>query len=522
MSPASSSHHQPLSSLPVELLIDILCALDCPALLACRQVSKLFDALISQISSLQLVIELYAAGQEDGPKPTFGPAARLEALEKHQAAWDNFDWTKDQSIPMLGGGLWELYGGVLAQSTTDGAICLRRLASDCRSIPELEWTVGGFGFPVRDFSLDPSQDLLVLVEAPKWSGPNPDHNYRFHLRTLSSGGQHPLAFNPAVICHPQTTEDMQMTYTMQISEDHFGVLFNSLNDGENEFCIWEWKSGRREVDLTGDEIRSFSFFSGQCVVLALLNVSEQTLDLEPILLVLDFTKESDEIHDVTDVENGVSFPYPRLHPDAGPVKFEIRSDPAPAFIPDPSLHVPFFTARHNRLFIASLSVLFQGRLQCILLFAPFVTFRSCLDNLTAGQTVVDWNIWGPTGSRIIVPRRHPSDVWVCYVNGSKYAALQKKKNRIAVEVYDFNRWQLQRTSQKDREANPGVRYEMDKSVFEAGSVFEHQVETSLPYRLRTLPLDTRYTSNLAIMCSEDNLIIVDTHVDRREYRVLSF
>ena len=69
---------------------------------------------------------------------------------------------------MESGGLWELYGGVLAQSTEEGTLTFIQLPSDLRSIEEEVWTLGNFGLVVRDFGMDPSQDLLVLIQSPDW------------------------------------------------------------------------------------------------------------------------------------------------------------------------------------------------------------------------------------------------------------------------------------------------------------------------------------------------------------------
>lgn len=133
------------------------------------QVCRLFNGLIASTATLQLIIELHAAGQENGPSnPEVSPADRLDALRKREAAWDKLQWSKEERMPMLNGTLWELYGGVFAQSDGLDSIKFRRLPSIYRSIDEAEWTIGDFGHPLRDFGMDPAQDLLVLVESHRW------------------------------------------------------------------------------------------------------------------------------------------------------------------------------------------------------------------------------------------------------------------------------------------------------------------------------------------------------------------
>ena len=118
---------------------------------------------------MQYAIELAAAGQVNGPETSgTSSASRLEALKKHQSSWDNLKWSRELRIPMKGGGLWELYGGVLAQSTAEGTLTFTQLPSDLKSIEEKVWTLRNLGVVVRDFGMDPSQDLLVLIQSPDW------------------------------------------------------------------------------------------------------------------------------------------------------------------------------------------------------------------------------------------------------------------------------------------------------------------------------------------------------------------
>ena len=69
---------------------------------------------------------------------------------------------------MFHGGLWELYGNVLAQITQDRCtLHFKQLASQSRGIEEKGWTVDVSQFRVRDFGIDPAQDLLIILERPE-------------------------------------------------------------------------------------------------------------------------------------------------------------------------------------------------------------------------------------------------------------------------------------------------------------------------------------------------------------------
>ena len=69
------------------------------------------------------------------------------------------------AFPLLEGlpRCWDLYGGVLGTKTSARSLCFRQLPSRLRGIEFREWGVG-FEYTIADFFMDPSQDLLVLIQ----------------------------------------------------------------------------------------------------------------------------------------------------------------------------------------------------------------------------------------------------------------------------------------------------------------------------------------------------------------------
>jgi hypothetical protein len=102
----------------------------------------------------------------DGPPGQLGSLERLNLLRSYEASWKNVDWNEHTSIPVpLTGGLWELYGNVWAHSRgEDTEIDCVQLPSRLRGISIRQWTLK-FDFTIRDFGMDPSQDLLVTIES---------------------------------------------------------------------------------------------------------------------------------------------------------------------------------------------------------------------------------------------------------------------------------------------------------------------------------------------------------------------
>lgn len=115
---------------------------------------------------------------EDGPPGHHTLKERLDMLRAHQDAWNSLSWSSEETIPIAQGRCWELNGGILAQSDSQSSIEFRQLPSALRGIKSREWKIDNFDFDVADFAIDPSQDLLVVIEATEYV---PVVNYTYPL-----------------------------------------------------------------------------------------------------------------------------------------------------------------------------------------------------------------------------------------------------------------------------------------------------------------------------------------------------
>lgn len=104
-------------------------------------------------------------------------------LRAHQDAWNSLTWSFEESIPITQGRCWELNGGILAQSDTPSSIVFRQLPSALRRIESREWRIDSFEFVVADFAMDPSQDLLVVVEITEYVAVV-NYTYPLHHRSF--------------------------------------------------------------------------------------------------------------------------------------------------------------------------------------------------------------------------------------------------------------------------------------------------------------------------------------------------
>lgn len=124
--------------------------------------------MINETAILQYKIELGANGMKDGAFSSLSASEKLDRLKNYRLAWDGLQWSEDKTVEMTMGQIWELYGGVLAQARPGKEVLqFRQLSSRYRSIEEKTWTVDVSKFAVRDFTMDSSQDLLVIAEKPR-------------------------------------------------------------------------------------------------------------------------------------------------------------------------------------------------------------------------------------------------------------------------------------------------------------------------------------------------------------------
>ncbi len=193
-------------------------------------------------------MELEIAGYEKNPNNTWLSAESLECLQKYQSAWERLEWSKEQTIPMLAGGLWELYAGVLVRTDKDRTFHFTKLPAVTRCIEEETWTITPDINDIRDFGIDPSQDLLVWITAPK-----PGSQYvALHLRTLKTAKTHPLARQPT-LCYRQPMRPGRWHFGIKIMGDYIALQAarrareDEDEPDSSEFLVWNWKEDQLEV-----------------------------------------------------------------------------------------------------------------------------------------------------------------------------------------------------------------------------------------------------------------------------------
>jgi hypothetical protein len=208
---------------------------------ACKQL----HALVTNSLALQYRIELASdglmSGQPGGSAST--TAARMEILLERRAAWRALRPNRCASVVLAGHcHAYELVGGLFAKAIEEFGAARKLVASwlPGNGRGERRLVVDDLGVRIKDFALDPSQDLIVLLEhrpVPR-SSSMAGADICVHLRKLSAVvAPHPAAKNPMLCrraigpvhgCMIQIIEDIVGMY--------FWMPFHAV-------LIWNWMTG---------------------------------------------------------------------------------------------------------------------------------------------------------------------------------------------------------------------------------------------------------------------------------------
>ncbi|TFY68712.1 hypothetical protein EVG20_g3440, partial [Dentipellis fragilis] len=271
------SRFSPFLKLPIELICHVLSFLDMPDLLNCTVTCKLLSGLVHETPRLHYTIDLakHQMLRLSSP-PGMSIAAQRRLLHDREQRWHSLRWKHKIATPVpAAGSIYEFVGGVYGNGhghgddrRVSGSITFYQFPSTGfpfdESKPVPSWTLSGFDINIIDFSMDPSQDLLVLVAS---SVENTGTYYQVHLRTLSTNEPHPKAPSPILDCKrtlgPEPP-DVWTSFRIQILDNYLALLIKDVFHTSAAFIsIWNWRAGaqaRCTIPLTMS-VDDFCFLS---------------------------------------------------------------------------------------------------------------------------------------------------------------------------------------------------------------------------------------------------------------------
>ncbi|TFK35933.1 hypothetical protein BDQ12DRAFT_687415 [Crucibulum laeve] len=233
-----------LTSLPEELLSQILALFDYRSLLKWTSVCRLFYLIIRGSAEHRLVVELAKEGMlEANLDQGLTPSDRLKLLYARRQAWASLKLKKKSTVIVNGPcNAYELVAGVFAKSSGRNLFVARLPNSN----DDGETFQHDLEVRIRDFAIDPTQDLLVLMEdeAGLISFTQARH-VKLHLRTLSANKPHPAAAISILefdIKPEVSLGNSILTEFLQLADDVLAVFITTGFDGAR-VLFWNWKDG---------------------------------------------------------------------------------------------------------------------------------------------------------------------------------------------------------------------------------------------------------------------------------------
>ena len=209
-------------------------------------------------------MELDVSGLEDGDTECkLSTAERFAQLKTTEQGWDNLRFRQRHRARLPPSNIWELFGGVLAHGVLTPiarGLSFIQLPSAVRGTDSHTWQHRDLGVDIRDFTIDPAQDLAVLIAQPdiviscvglvildcascliRYCRNPPLRKFLIHLRTMSGGGSHPSASDPVISC-VASRDSLEYDFVIQIMGEYLAVLFHTpFPSWEDELFIWDWK-----------------------------------------------------------------------------------------------------------------------------------------------------------------------------------------------------------------------------------------------------------------------------------------
>ncbi|KAF8182583.1 hypothetical protein BJ912DRAFT_978296 [Pholiota molesta] len=242
-----------LLALPQELWIQILSNLDATSLTHCAMTCKSMYETLQGSSHLEYIVQLYLNGFEDAKTST--PHSELiQHLLHYRKVWLSLPPTKgleyislDMKHPYQ---RKELVGGAFADAVKQHFEIVQ-LPTAYSNGEKPTTRTASTGTPIRDFAMDPTQDLMVFLEDDTTpSSPTATHTVCVHIRTISTNATHPLARqSPLQLTVPPNPYGNDVyNVLLQLARNTLVLSFYPPSQIQPRVHIWDWTTSDILVD----------------------------------------------------------------------------------------------------------------------------------------------------------------------------------------------------------------------------------------------------------------------------------
>jgi len=441
---------------------------------------------------------------EDGPPGGLTTSERLESLRNYEASWKKLEWTEYHTLSYTEGPAWALYGNVWAHSRGSDAINFVQLPSRIRGIPMCQWTLR-FDFDVREFCMDPSQDLLVIIEN---TSRNPPNLCRIRLRTLSAGEKHPLAESTSALEHTLEREPDRALYSIRICGDYVGVLVRNTAYYRNELVVWSWKTGVQNLTVLSTGLIAFVFLDDNFI----LGSSCQS-DQPPALLVYRLEQRPAGRDDtVTTPTNTHCLRFLLGHHFQGPENNSyilLASYPSSGWLPSAG-QVPFQLAGDERMlamysrYVDDWTTIDSSQTTFLI---PTKAFLRQIESLPYDEGLdVKWEVHGPQPIEHLPEYVDWDESWPYFVFGMRQVFLRKIDDNMNILIRDLSPRRCLRASKEEREESDALYKSIcrDCARHSHGMPYPRSILRCAPY-----PWDLGLWWKMEFMISEDGIVVLE-------------
>ncbi|PIL34558.1 hypothetical protein GSI_03336 [Ganoderma sinense ZZ0214-1] len=523
------------SDLPGELLIECFSYLDYKTL-----VCKRFRQSIKDSVELQYLVELGADGLIEGVGCNLPTSERLKLLLQRRARWRYLNWSQitPVAVPALCQA-YELVDGVFASSMGSDFSGSRHLqlswlpsSTDQARTVERE----DVGVRMRDFAIDPSQDLMALVMADDVA------SFTVHLQTIGTNKPHPKARVPLL----QAPVPFQVGNSfVQIVDDVVGAFFWVHGPG---LIIWNWRTGKTLVNCIGFDLPTgaydFAFISSRAYMIT-VTTGSGSIELYTFS---DAAEAPTSSKSKSESQSGALQPQSAssivadarrslptqvavlaLPPTAPGVSLRRFLTHAAPFVARPTPGRLFETPRDAQVHMMSLFYGDHSRSYYLFLHnryllshipvAPGVGSGKGEEGEEAKVVERQWDDWGPDHTRFVNWIAHFQ--WLRYLHGQRiiFPPIPLREGdedgEMVMLMIDFNVHPKRLDDPVDTTGDAlegdeagNAKYEMvDKEhVTEPGKVFEYPVVSRLPYAVSTRRGVRDVLDYTGFMIDQDRLI----------------
>ncbi|KAG8713132.1 hypothetical protein FRC08_013650 [Ceratobasidium sp. 394] len=463
-----------LDRLPEEMVVRVLLLCGYRDILLFSATCKKYYNIVSISIALQLHIELEVNGlriARDVPGDVRDHVSLLRKLRRYRDAWLDLDLGHPmrQHCGNRTMNLWELQDGVFAKGivTFDAESSFHLKTNSLLLFPlgAVNNTRVEFGREFDEFTLDPSQDLVVLV------GIDHEVNTRGWVCFHSSitGRAHPQAAHPALTIELGFVVSLSSMFdlVLDIKGDLVAVKYASCTNRLYEIVIWNWKTGAL-LNRIGccDSICSFVFLDDDRLVLWCARQADGH-DLCSIeLLIYEQAGSSALRHealngqtlDISSIPSLIptlTFQFPRLRDSAAISEwcFLLRSDYGSRA--SLAISAPFANSRALSLGL-TMDLLHEGQ---NIPLRIFVDTHQLLRHLGQAKQqtapALAWEDWGENTTRWFHSDRQ--NHWICWMFGSRFVIGGKR-----ISVVDFHTPTVRRHVNRQRNTHALLELSADE------------------------------------------------------------